>query len=190
MASIIDSSTVGADAGKRADATKTPREFDETELAFSTLLGGFFTGLSLADLSIDIFASEISTASVRTAFLQWKLGGPPIISHLTLLFALPLPFVLYKFVTEEIMPLFRDNLSREEQWLRVLGATTLFMIFGVVSTVVMAVIPSEKLCFEEQDCDDLWLWHLVVVAVNVILLIIPFMRYHAARAVEQTGKSR
>lgn len=190
MSSVIDGSATGGDASKRAELTKTVREFDETELAISTLLGGFFTGLSLADLSVDLFASESTNAAVRTAFLEWKLGGPPVITQLTLLFAIPLPFVFYKFIREEIMPLFGASLTREEQWLRVLGSTTLLMILGVVTTVIMAVIPSEKLCFEEKECADLWLWHLVVVAVNVVLLVIPFLRYHAARAVEQTGKTR
>jgi len=193
MASVVDAGP--AEVPKAAAPAK--REFDEAELAISTLLGGFFTALSIADLSMDMYVDGgyVASNAARAHYLGWK-GNAPIISHAMLLLIVPLPFVIFGIVHKEVLPLFGFGgdgraLVGAARTLRLLGSGTLALILGVVTTVVVAVQPTEKACIESVDsCVDMWFWHLVVVCVNIVLLIVPFMRFQAARAMEQEGKQR
>jgi hypothetical protein len=200
MSNVVDTSSSLSFDGKREPAklASAPREFDEYELAVSTLIGGFFTGLSLADLSVDLHAewgTDGSTAGIRAGYLQWK-SAAPILSSMVLVLAIPLPFVFYKFIREEIIPLVGLNvekpLSSAERWLRTLGTAVLCLIVTAVLTVAAGVMPNEAACAggDQAGCQELWWWHAVVVFLNIVLLVMPFFRYQAARVVEQLGKER
>ena len=193
MSSVVDTAT--ADGPKAAAPAK--REFDEAELAISTLLGGFFTALAVADLSMDMYVDweYVPTNVPRARYLEWK-GNAPIISHAMLLLIVPLSFVIFGIIHKEVLPLFGwgnegKPLVGAARTLRLLGSGTLALILGVVTTVIVAVQPTEKACIESPEaCVDMWFWHLVVVCVNIVLLIVPFMRFQAARTMEQEGKVR
>lgn len=192
MTTVVD--TAAPDAAKRAaDSKPKAREFDEGELAVSTMLGGFFTALAVADLSMDLYAgADADVMAVRAGYLGWKAAAP-IISQAMLVLVLPLPFVFYMIIRKEVMPLvgYTDDgrpLGPPMQYLRALGSLTLAMILGVVTTVITTVLPLEQQCAAGGDCEDLWFWHAIVVLVNLVLLVLPFLRYGAARAAEAPAK--
>eukprot|EP01138_Halocafeteria_seosinensis_P015294 gb/GECG01015610.1/.p1 GENE.gb/GECG01015610.1/~~gb/GECG01015610.1/.p1 ORF type:complete len:208 (+),score=16.77 gb/GECG01015610.1/:1-624(+) len=184
---------------KQAPTAEDVKFFGPSDLAIGCVFGGFFTALSLVDYSVMSYALAHRMPQLSVLYLTWK-ADPPIVGKIMMSLLLILPFEIYRALKEDIWfslrTLFtgnRDCHLPPKIAMHVVGSAQFLCLCGILSFLFTFLLPLEqslgKLEAEKMATSPsnavLVQYYLGMVLINIVMLILPFIRYHYSEQLRQ-----
>jgi hypothetical protein len=141
--------------------------------------------LALVDLSVDEFVLQDfpSRATFGGSYYTWRHASP-YIGTMMLFLLLVLPFALWQLIKEDVFGLWQRPAFRARH---VYGTANLLGIVVIITCIIVKVKPLEDAMGDTnlklETVQSLKSWHIVMLLMNMFMLVTPFFKYNASKAV-------